>query len=255
MMKLSQLVTNLNIAINPNEQWAITGPEAGAFAVKLTQGRNGLSPFNRQLASSLDGLILAGALSDIEAAETWLADLAAELPANITLIIVDWQADGPLDIGPDLNRRVKQGRARRLLREAGFGLIDELASQPMYYIIHAQKAPAPLDPQAGHYIAVAHVDELPKNVMKTTELFGHKIIVANTGREIVAFSAVCPHAAGPVDKGLLRGRNVVCPTHGYIWNVCTGEPVQPDDEDTLRRYPVKVDADSGQVLVALAALC
>ena len=107
-------------------------------------------------------------------------------------------------------------------------------------------------PQANQFVDVAHLNELPKNAMKKVELFGHKIIVANTGQEIVAFTQSCPHANGPFDKGLLRGRNVVCPLHGYIWNVHSGEPVEPADEDLLPRYSVKIDADMGRILVALA---
>jgi nitrite reductase/ring-hydroxylating ferredoxin subunit len=88
--------------------------------------------------------------------------------------------------------------------------------------------------------------------MKLVELFGQKVVVANTGKEIVAFGAACPHADGPLHEGRLRGRNIVCPLHAYIWNVYTGEPVEPAQEDILQRYPVRVDPVRGQVWVALA---
>jgi nitrite reductase/ring-hydroxylating ferredoxin subunit len=102
-------------------------------------------------------------------------------------------------------------------------------------------------------VTVASLAELPKNAMKVVDVFGQTIIVANTGREIVAIARACPHENSPLDKGLLRGRNIVCPLHAYIWNVHTGEPVEPADEDTLRRYPVKIDQDEGQIFVAVAA--
>jgi nitrite reductase/ring-hydroxylating ferredoxin subunit len=87
--------------------------------------------------------------------------------------------------------------------------------------------------------------------MKLVEVLGQKVVVANTGKEIVAFAAACPHAEGPLHEGRLRGRNIVCPLHAYIWNVRTGEPVEPAQEDTLRRYTVRVDPERGQVWVAL----
>jgi nitrite reductase/ring-hydroxylating ferredoxin subunit len=37
-----------------------------------------------------------------------------------------------------------------------------------------------------------------------------------------------------------------------MWDVCTGEPIEPADEDTLPLYPVKVDLETGVVQVALA---
>jgi hypothetical protein len=36
-----------------------------------------------------------------------------------------------------------------------------------------------------------------------------------------------------------------------MWNVCTGEPVEPADEDLLRRYSVRVDSKQNRILVAL----
>ena len=90
--------------------------------------------------------------------------------------------------------------------------------------------------------------------MKLVEVFGNRLVIANTGQEIVAFAQKCPHGNGPFDKGILRGRNVVCPLHGYIWNVCSGKPVMPEDEDTLPRYVTRLDRESGQVLVALTRL-
>jgi toluene monooxygenase system ferredoxin subunit len=89
--------------------------------------------------------------------------------------------------------------------------------------------------------------------MKQVELFGQQIIVANTGQEIVAFAATCPHGTSPLLRGRIRGRQIICALHFYMWNVCTGDPVEPDDEDTLPTYPVKVDVERGLVRVALTA--
>jgi hypothetical protein len=37
-----------------------------------------------------------------------------------------------------------------------------------------------------------------------------------------------------------------------MWNVYTGEPIEPADEDILSLYPVKVDPESEIIQVALA---
>ena len=169
------------------------------------------------------------------------------------MIVIDWQADGPLDYGPDLNQRFKRGKLSRVLREAGFGVVETLKSHPAYYIVRAVKGPPPAVPHAGEFVPVATLDELPKNAMKAVELFGREVIVANTGKEIIALDRACPHAGSPLDKGLLRGRHIVCRLHAYMWNIKTGEPVQPDDEDTLHLYPVKIDKEQAQILVALAS--
>jgi toluene monooxygenase system ferredoxin subunit len=195
---------------------------------------------------------LAGALSAEVNVVTWLQQTVEPLKKGAILVVVEWQSDGPLDVGPELERRFKRGKLCRLLRGLGFGIVRIVQSHPLYYIIGAVKAPPTLQPHAGEFVTVATLDELPKNGMKQVELFGQQIIVANTGREIVAFAATCPHSSSPLHKGKLRGRQIICALHFYTWNVCTGEPIQPDDEDILPTYSVKVDVERGRVQVALA---
>jgi nitrite reductase/ring-hydroxylating ferredoxin subunit len=252
-LTLAKFVTPLRLQTHSHQRWAVLGPEAEAFKANLYPAKIEHDSMEQLTVGlpELDGLLLAGALSTVGAAPAWLQQLAKPLKVGATLVVLDWQADGPLDVGPELDRRFKRGRLYRLLREAGFGFIETLESQPVYYLVRAVKRPPDPLPHAGEFVVVADLAELPKNGMKRVELFGHKIIVANTGKEIVAFAQTCPHAGSPLDKGKLRGRNIICPLHFYIWDVCTGEPVEPEGEDTLPRYPVRVDPERGQVLIAL----
>ena len=255
-MHLSQLVTQLEIAAQPDRRWLVLGPEADVFASRLQPAS--VKPVFHQNQVTLtsepayDGLLLAGALSTGTDSLAWLEPLLAAIKTGTNLVVVDWQADGRLDFGPDLEYRVKQGKLRRILRAAGFDQVQVMIDHPLYYAIRAIKTTPGPEPHAGEFVAVATVAELPRNTMKEVELFGQKVIIANTGQEIVAFARTCPHAGQPLHRGKLRGRKVVCPKHGYIWNVCTGEPIEPADEDILPRYQVRVE--EGWVWVALAPL-
>jgi nitrite reductase/ring-hydroxylating ferredoxin subunit len=231
-------------------RWSAVGPEALALQALLRSPEITWLNFSEEIIPTLDGLLLAGALSAVAEAQTWLWQLIHLLREGAVLLVIDWQDDGLLTYGPDLSTRFKKGRLCRFLRENSFGLVETVEHQPLYYVVNAIKGPAPAVPHATELVEVASLAELPKNGMKLVKLFDHKIVVANTGKEIVAFAATCPHAGGLLSEGRLRGRNVVCPLHAYIWNVRTGEPVEPVQEDTLRRYTVQVDR--GRVLVALA---
>lgn len=246
-MKLAELVKTLNFfPIEPGQRWAILGPEAKAFRPHLPA-----AGWLETLSPDLDGLLLAGLLSNVADPWGWLQQTVTSLRPGASLAIIDWQYETTEGIGPELDRRIRGGRVCRWLREAGFGRVEKQGAYSHYYLIWAVKGPAPPVAQAGEYVTVATLEELPKNAMKPCDLFGHKIIVANTGKEIVAFARACPHAHYPLDRGLLRGRNLVCRSHAYMWNVCSGEPVEPADEDVLPRYPVRVDREQGQILVAL----
>jgi nitrite reductase (NADH) small subunit len=40
-----------------------------------------------------------------------------------------------------------------------------------------------------------------------------------------ALGAVCPHLGGPLADGLLDGRVVICPLHGYTYDLNTGTEI------------------------------
>ena len=44
-----------------------------------------------------------------------------------------------------------------------------------------------------------------------------------------AIDNVCPHARAPLAGGHLSEENVVCPLHGWQWNLVSGQPVHPGD--------------------------
>ena len=266
---LYALIKNLNLTFPTHERWAICGPEATIYQalwptaafisppdppkevektkLPASMGLGGLTAPEPGLA----GLLLIEVISQTVASLAELEPLLDSLPQGSQLIVADWRADTMLTNGPPLEQRVKQGRLRRRLREIGFGCIERLINHDLYYILRAIKEPAPVSAHAGEFVEVARLDDLPRNEMKLVELFGQQLIVANTGRGVVAFAQACPHAeGGDLFKGRLRGRNVLCPVHFYIWNVSTGEPVEPTDEDILPRYPVKVD-QAGRIFVAL----
>lgn len=57
--------------------------------------------------------------------------------------------------------------------------------------------------------------------------------------ELHATAARCPHRGGPLADGLLGDGCVVCPLHGFTFDVRTGRTAA--DCDTLRTFRVSVD--------------
>ena len=58
----------------------------------------------------------------------------------------------------------------------------------------------------------------------------------------------CPHRGGPLSQGLVYGRRVACPLHGWSIELADGQAVPPD-EGCVRTFPVRVEGD--RVLVGL----
>lgn len=101
----------------------------------------------------------------------------------------------------------------------------------------------------GEFVRVAATNEIPKGEGKVFELGGRQVAVFNCGGgKFYAIDNICRHQGGPLGEGELEGCVVVCPWHGWTYDVRTG--VSPDDEDcNVATYQVRVE--SGEVLVSV----
>jgi nitrite reductase (NADH) small subunit len=77
---------------------------------------------------------------------------------------------------------------------------------------------------------------------------GDICVFRNADDEVFALHDRCPHKGGPLSQGIVHGRSVTCPLHGWRIELASGEAVAPDS-GCARSYPVKVE--DGEVLLAL----
>ena len=61
--------------------------------------------------------------------------------------------------------------------------------------------------------------------------------------------ARCPHQRGPLPDGTTGGATLVCPLHGYRFDLATGGPLGNDCE-ALKTYPVAV-SDAGDLILTM----
>jgi nitrite reductase/ring-hydroxylating ferredoxin subunit len=72
------------------------------------------------------------------------------------------------------------------------------------------------------------------------------ICIANVNGEFSAMDNVCLHRGGPLGQGMVEGSKLVCPWHGWEWDVKSGEAVQ-NPGVKVAVYPLKIEG--GDVLV------
>jgi nitrite reductase (NADH) small subunit len=76
------------------------------------------------------------------------------------------------------------------------------------------------------------------------------VAVFRTRREgVFATQAWCPHKAGPLADGLIGTGQVICPLHGYTFDLATGQPVGNACK-ALDTYTVFV-SEAGDILLRL----
>ena len=70
---------------------------------------------------------------------------------------------------------------------------------------------------------------------------GRCLAVGRSARGFFALDDRCPHAGGSLGEGLVDGEALVCPIHGYAYDVTTGEGL--DDGAEVRVHPCVLDGD------------
>lgn len=96
---------------------------------------------------------------------------------------------------------------------------------------------------------VAALADVPTGRGLCVTIDGIEIGLYRVGEAIHAIENRCPHAGYPLCEGRLEGRHVICPGHGWEFDVATGLAPGEVDETPLVRYAVRVEA--GAVWVEL----
>jgi len=117
-------------------------------------------------------------------------------------------------------------------------------------------------------VAIAKLNDIQDGDYRVFACEGLEVGLFRTGSKVLAYENVCPHAGGPVCQGTLMNRvterldsrrrivgddfadelHIVCPWHGYEYDVRTGE--HPADS-RLRLRSIEVEECEGEILVRL----
>lgn len=77
-------------------------------------------------------------------------------------------------------------------------------------------------------VKVAEVSDLNPGEGKTVTAGERELALFNVDGKFHCVDNVCPHRGGPLGEGMLEGSVVVCPWHGWRFDVSTGQsPVVP----------------------------
>ena len=88
---------------------------------------------------------------------------------------------------------------------------------------------------------ICRVEDIPQLGARVVKSAAGDIAVFRTAEdEVFALQDRCPHKGGPLSQGIVFGRKVACPLHG--WNICLdhGNAVAPD-KGCARTYPVRIE--------------
>jgi nitrite reductase (NADH) small subunit len=98
------------------------------------------------------------------------------------------------------------------------------------------------------WIRVTSTENIPLREGRSVRIGDDEIAIFNLGDdEFVAVDNACPHRGGPLCDGIVSGKTVTCPLHGYKVCLETGHVVKPEISVKVGSYPVRVE--DGVILV------
>ncbi|MBI5448858.1 non-heme iron oxygenase ferredoxin subunit [Candidatus Gottesmanbacteria bacterium] len=97
----------------------------------------------------------------------------------------------------------------------------------------------------GQSIKVLAVSDLPAGSMKTVEVDGLQIAIANVDGQYFAVDDICTHKHCSLGtKGFLDGTTLTCGCHGAQFDISSGAVMTLPATSGLRAYSVSIDNEA-----------
>jgi len=97
------------------------------------------------------------------------------------------------------------------------------------------------------YVAVVDINEIQERQVYATQIDGVSIAISLSKGEYFAVENSCSHAASTFDEGRVKGFFIICPLHGVMFDLRTGEPKGPLAKRALRTYATRVSGNMLEV--------
>jgi nitrite reductase/ring-hydroxylating ferredoxin subunit len=98
------------------------------------------------------------------------------------------------------------------------------------------------------FVEAARLNEVPPGTGAAVMIAGISIALFNVDGTVWAINDTCPHAGSSLVAGTLEGKVVTCASHGWQYDVTTGQLIAAPGLKTTT-YPVKVV--DGAIFVAI----
>ncbi|MCO4743617.1 MAG: Rieske 2Fe-2S domain-containing protein [Proteobacteria bacterium] len=98
------------------------------------------------------------------------------------------------------------------------------------------RAPVTATSEAGLGELLCRLDDLADGEVIEVMVDGRPLAVCRVGDDVFAVDGTCPHAGGALADGQLEGSVLTCQSHGWSFDVVTGD-CEMDDEMCVERIP------------------
>ncbi len=102
-----------------------------------------------------------------------------------------------------------------------------------------------------NWTRITRIENIPPYEGRPVRVGHMDIAIFNLNGRFMTIENKCPHQGGPLCDGIVSGATVVCPLHGWRFDLETGLAVRASLPACVTTYPTRVE--DGAILVALGA--
>lgn len=96
----------------------------------------------------------------------------------------------------------------------------------------------------AQFIRVANTTDVPAGTLRSFEVNGERILIANWQGTFFATQDLCTHDNGTLSDGTLVDGQIECPRHGGRFDPATGAATQMPAMFPIRTFPVKIEGEN-----------
>ncbi len=99
----------------------------------------------------------------------------------------------------------------------------------------------------NNWTRVTPTSSIPPLEGRSVQIGGREVAIFNLRSRFVTIDNRCPHKGGPLCDGIVSGTTVVCPLHGWRFDLDTGLAVRASLPACVTTFPTRVE--DGLILV------
>ena len=90
------------------------------------------------------------------------------------------------------------------------------------------------------FVSSVKESEIKEGQMRAVRVKGKPILLVRVGGEVFGISNRCPHMGCTFEGGILRDYLVMCPCHGWKFDIRNGQYIE-NKQTTLQTYRCKIE--------------
>ncbi|HUI79128.1 MAG TPA: nitrite reductase small subunit NirD [Bryobacteraceae bacterium] len=94
-----------------------------------------------------------------------------------------------------------------------------------------------------NWTPITKTENIPPFEGRSVQIGGMELAIFNLGDRFATIENRCPHSGGPLCDGIVSGTAVVCPLHGWRFDLNTGLAIRASSPACVATFPTRVEGE------------